>query len=121
MKTLQFTAQCDNKAELQDCKIAQNYVADLLARQLNQHGFETLPQSGAQIAVSVEDHPLPLSVSCESRDAEGRLVCEILSYPEEEQDWFDRIESQSLLNQLAQAVGQPLKQDENFTAFEWKN
>lgn len=121
MKTLQFTAQCDNKAELQDCKIAQDYVADLLARQLNQHGFETLLQSGAQIAVSVEDHPLPLSVSCESRDAKGRLVCEILSYPEEEQDWFDRIESQSLLNQLAQAVEQTLKQDENFTAFEWKN
>jgi hypothetical protein len=47
-------------------------------------------------------------------------VCEIASYPDEEQDWLDRIAERSLLNQLAQAVETTLKTDKSFTEFEWK-
>ena len=45
----------------------------------------------------------------------------LASYPDEEQDWLDRITEQSLLNQLAQAVEASLKEQESFSEFEWKN
>lgn len=51
----------------------------------------------------------------------AHLICEIASYPDEEQDWLDRITEQSLLNQLAQAVEASLKEQESFSEFEWKN
>ncbi|WP_407307787.1 hypothetical protein [Acinetobacter sp.] len=125
MKKLQFTANCDNhnhgSQQLDDCHVTQKYVTDLLSKQLVQYGFQTLPQSGDQIAVSVDNQSLPLSVTCQSHDAEGHLVCEITSYPDEEQDWLDRITEQSLLNQLAQAVEASLKEQESFSEFEWKN
>ena len=120
MKTLQFTANCENNTEVNDCAVAQKQVTQLLATKLAQFGFETLSQSGDHIAVSVERHELPLAVSCQSRDETGHLVCEISSYPAEEQDWLDRITEQSLLNQLAQAVESTLKADQTFSNFEWK-
>ncbi len=48
-------------------------------------------------------------------------MCEIASYPDEGQDWLDRIAERSLLNQLAQAVENTLKTDKNFTEFKWSN
>lgn len=45
------------------------------------------------------------------------MVCEISSYPAEEQDWLDRITEQSLLNQLAQAVETTLKKPASFFGF----
>jgi hypothetical protein len=48
------------------------------------------------------------------------MVCEISSYPAEEQDWLERITEQSLLNQLAQAVESALKTEDSFGHFEWK-
>nr|ART89878.1 hypothetical protein [uncultured bacterium] len=48
-------------------------------------------------------------------------MCEISSHPEEEQDWFSRIEMQSVIKQLAQAVENTLKQDKSFAEFEWKS
>ena len=86
---------------------------------MGQYGFQTLSQSGDQVAVSVDNQSLPLSVTCQSHEAEGHLVCEITSYPDEEQDWLDRITEQSLLNQLAQAVENTLKEDESFSEFKW--
>ena len=123
MRKLQFTANCEKHDHVsqqpKDCHVTQEYVADLLSKELGQYGFQTLSQSGDQVAVSVDNQSLPLSVTCQSHDAEGHLVCEITSYPDEEQDWLDRITEQSLLNQLAQAVENTLKEDESFSEFKW--
>lgn len=125
MRKLQFTANCEkhNHASLQtgDRHVTQEYVADLLSKELGEYGFQTLSQSGDHVAVSVDNHSLPLSITCQGHDQDGHLVCEITSHPDEDQDWLDRITEQSLLNQLAQAVENTLKQDEAFSEFEWKD
>ena len=121
MRKLQFTAQHGQQHSLNDNAVVQKQVQQLLVQKLGQFGFETLPQSGDQVAVSVDNHTLPLSITCQGHDNEGNLVCEIASYPDEEQDWVDRIAERSLLNQLAQAVENTLKTDKSFTEFEWKN
>lgn len=120
MKTLKFTADCDPNDKDNACLAAQAQVTQLLAEKLAHLGFETLSQSDTHIAVSVEQHALPLAVSCHRQGAFGHLVCEIRSYPEEGQDWLDRITEQSLLNQLAQAVESSLKTEQKFTQFEWE-
>ncbi len=121
MRKLQFTASCGHdQAETASCTAAQKQVKDLLVSKLGDYGFETLPQSDERVAVTVDDHALPLSITCEGHDDEGNLVCEITSYPDEDQDWLDRIAEQSLLNQLAQAVENTLKKDEAFSQFHWK-
>ena len=121
MKTLQFTAQCMTPQAVADTRAAQQQVTRLLTEKLAQYGFEALSQSGGQIAVMVEQHELPLSVSCEAEEGNSQhLVCSITSYPEEEQDWLERITEQSLLNQLAQAVEQSLKEEQHYSQFEWK-
>lgn len=124
MRTLQFTANCEKHNHVtspaNDCHVTQEYVADILSKALGQYGFQTLSQSGDQVAVSVDNQSLPLSITCHSHDAEGHLVCEITSYPDEDQDWLDRITEQSLLNQLAQAVENTLKEDESFSEFKWQ-
>lgn len=119
MKKLQFTANCEKDAAINSLE-TQTQVAELLAGKLEQYGFQTLSQSGDQIAVSVDNHELPLSVTCQGQDDSGHFVCEITSYPDEDQDWLDRITEQSLLNQLAQAVENTLKEEENFCKFQWK-
>lgn len=120
MRILQFIAQCEQHQQADRCALAQHQITQLLAQQLEHYGFQTLSQSGHQIAVSVEDHTLPLAVTCQSQNDEGYVVCEISSYPEEEQDWLDRITEQSLLNQLAHAVEAALKTNAAFSQFEWK-
>ena len=121
MRKLQFAADCKHQAETDGRCAAQKQVADLLVSRLGQYGFKTLPQSGDQVAVSVDNHALPLSITCQGHDQDGQLVCEITSYPDEGQDWLERIAEQSLLNQLAQAVENTLKEDESFSKFQWKN
>lgn len=122
MRKLKFNADCEKHghADSKACHVTQGYVADLLSKKLGQYGFQTLPQSGDHIAVSVDDKSLPLSVTCQSKNEDGHMVCEITSYPDENQDWLDRITEQSLLNQLAQAVENTLKDNEEFSNFEWK-
>lgn len=120
MRKLQFTAQHGQQHSLNDSSMVQKQVQALLVQKLGQFGFETLPQSGDQVAVSVDNHTLPLSITCQGHGGDGNIVCEIASYPDEEQDWVARIAERSLLNQLAQAVENTLKTDENFSAFEWK-
>lgn len=119
MRKLQFVANCEIKAQLEDSKEVQSYVADILAKNLGKHGFEALAQSGAQVAVSVDQHTLPLAVSCESQSEDGHLVCTIISYPDENQDWLERVTEQSLLNQLASAVESTLKEHQDLSQFEW--
>lgn len=127
MRKLQFTAHCEKhnlaSAQSNDCDTTQAYVADLLAQQLEQYGFKTqnICTDSKQLSVSVENHPLPLSVTCRKKSENGLLMCEISSHPEEEQDWFSRIEMQSVIKQLTQAVENTLKQDKSFAEFEWKS
>ena len=123
MRKLQFSANCATHThpDSNACHVTQGYVAELLSKKLSHYGFQTLSQSGDQIAVSVEDQTLPLSVTCQSLSTDGHMVCEITSHPEEEQDWLARITEQSLLNQLAQAVENTLKDNSEFSDFEWKN
>ena len=119
MRTLQFIAHCETAPHLHDDMAVSKQVTQLLAEKLAEYGFETLSQSGEHIAVSVEQHELPLAVSCQHQTEQGHMVCEISSYPAEEQDWLDRITEQSLLNQLAQAVETTLKSQTHFSNFEW--
>lgn len=124
MRKLQFNANDQYRSDLSashHCHPTQQYVIELLSAQLRQYGFQTLSQSGEHIAISVDDHALPLSITCQSDDEAKSVQCQISSYPEENQDWVDRIAEQSLLNQLAQAVENTLKQDACFSAFEWKD
>lgn len=120
MRTLKFVANSEIQSEKKNNQEVQGYVAQLLTEKLSEHGFDTLAQSGAQVAVSVDDHALPLAVRCETPNEDGYLVCEISSYPDEEQDWLERITEQSLLNQLAQAVENTLKEDERLSQFKWE-
>ena len=119
MRKLQFTAHSDSN-RVESSADTQTQVAEFLASKLEKYGFQTLSQSGDQIAVSVDQHELPLSVMCQGKDEAGRLICEITSYPDEDQDWLDRITEQSLLNQLAQAVENTLKENESYSEFQWK-
>lgn len=48
-------------------------------------------------------------------------MCEISANPDEEQDWFEKIETQSIIRQLAQAVENSLKADQSFSEFVWKS
>jgi hypothetical protein len=127
MRKLQFSANCEQHnhavGQSDDCHVTQAYVAGLLAQQLEQYGFKTqnICDTSKQLSVSVEEHCLPLSVTCQQKNDHGLLICEIASHPEEEQDWFARIEMQSVIKQLAQAVENTLKQDGSFTDFKWKN
>ena len=124
MRKLQFTANCEkhNHAALQssDRHVTQEYVADLLSKELGEYGFQTLSQSGDHVAVSVDNHSLPLSITCQGHDQGGHLVCEINAHADEAQDWFTKIETQSVIKQLAQAVESSLKKDDAFSEFEWK-
>ena len=119
MRTLQFIAHCETAPHPHDDMAVSKQVTQLLAEKLAEYGFETLSQSGEHIAVSVEQHELPLAVSCQHQTEQGHMACEISSYPAEEQDWLDRITEQSLLNQLAQAVETTLKSQTHFSNFEW--
>lgn len=119
MRKLTFVANGKIQNQQKNSSEVQGYVTSLLTEKLTQYGFETLAQSGAQIAVTVDEHALPLLISCESRSADGHIVCEISSYPDENQDWLDRIAERSLLSQLAQAVESTLKDEKTLSHFEW--
>lgn len=114
MRKLQFTI--NNQSQQQ---ATQTDVAQILAKDLNQFGFQT-SQKDAQVAIRVDNSQLPLSVACQDYDQDGHLLCEISSNPAEDQDWLDRITERSLLNQLAQAVENTLKKHEQFDNFKWK-
>lgn len=119
MRKLSFVASRDIIDQEKNCNDVEQYITQLLTEKLTQQGFETLAQSGAQVAVAVDQRELPLSISCASPQEDGHMVCEISSYPDENQDWLARISERSLLNQLAQAVENTLKDDQRLTGFHW--
>ena len=124
MRTLQFTANCENHLQ-QDtqcnaCHVTQEYVTDLLSKQLSQYGFKAeTTNSEEKLAVSVENHPIGLGVNCHLNE-DGLLTCEISAHADEEQVWFKKIATQSMIKQLANAVENTLKEDQAFSGFEWK-
>ena len=126
MRTLQFTANCENHINTQGieknaCHVTQDYVTDLLSKSLKEYGFKTeATYSEENIAVSVENHPVGLGVHCHLND-DGVLTCQISAHADEEQVWFKKIATQSMIKQLANAVENTLKKDDTFSGFEWKN
>lgn len=123
MRKLQFLADCQKHShakEKESCHVTQSYVTHLLSNQLQAYGFNTKEDEQQKIAVSVEDHPVSIGVNCSVKDQNGLLVCEISAYADEEEDWFSRIETQSVIKQLSQAVEHTLKKDDSFSDFEWK-
>lgn len=123
MKKLQFIADCQKHSHVKEsetCHVTQTYVTQLLSTELKQYGFNTKEEAEQKIAVSVEDHPVAIGVNCSVKGQNGLLVCEISAYADEEEDWFSRIETQSVIKQLSQAVEHTLKKDESFSDFEWK-
>lgn len=124
MRTLQFTANCDNhiKTDAQGnaCHVTQAYVTDLLSKQLSEYGFKAeTTTTEDNLAVSVENHPIGLGVHCHLNN-EGVLTCQISAHADEEQVWFKKIETQSMVKQLANAVENTLKKDDAFSGFQWK-
>ncbi|AWL28679.1 hypothetical protein DJ533_08930 [Acinetobacter defluvii] len=125
MRTLQFTANCENHVKNAEhganrCHVTQEYVTDLLSKQLVQYGFKAQATTSEEnLAVTVENHPVGLGVNCRLNE-EGLLTCQISAHVDEQQVWFKKIETQSMINQLANAVENTLKQDEAFSGFEWK-
>ena len=124
MRKLQFLANCETHSHpnaSNSCHITQAYVTDLLSKQLKNYGFTAEEKKKKKLQVSVEDHPVAIGVNCSVKDENGLLVCEITAHANEEQDWFSRIETQSVIKQLSQAVENTLKEDQSFTEFEWKS
>ena len=124
MRTLQFTANCDKhiKTDAQGnaCHVTQAYVTDLLSKQLSEYGFKAeTTTTEDNLAVSVENHPIGLGVHCHLNN-EGVLTCQISAHADEEQVWFKKIETQSMVKQLANAVENTLKKDDAFSGFQWK-
>lgn len=124
MRTLQFTANCENHVKSNThgnvCHVTQEYVTDLLSKQLTEYGFKVeTTQSKENLAVSVANHPIDLGVNCQLND-DGLLSCEISAHADEEQAWFKKIETQSMIKQLANAVENALKQNDTFSGFQWK-
>ncbi|MBP8005986.1 MAG: hypothetical protein KAZ18_03705, partial [Acinetobacter sp.] len=73
------------------------------------------------IEVCIDNHQLPLSILCSQQDTEGHILCEISANPQQEQVWFEKIETQSIIRQLAQAVENSLKAEHSFSQFVWKS
>ena len=125
MRTLQFTANCENHVNTQGieknaCHVTQDYVTDLLSKSLTEYGFKAeTTHSEENIAVSVENHPVGLGVHCHLND-DGVLTCQISAHADEEQVWFKKIATQSMIKQLANAVENTLKKDDTFSGFQWK-
>lgn len=123
MRKLQFIADCEKHSHTQvdACHATQGYVTDLLSKELTNYGFQVSPEANPeQLALQVEDHPIGLGVNCSVKNENGLLVCEISAHVDEAQDWFAKIETQSVIKQLAQAVENTLKEDQSFSDFHWK-
>ena len=117
MRTLQFTANCENHVNTQGieknaCHVTQDYVTDLLSKSLKEYGFKTeATYLEENIAVSVENHPVGLGVHCHLND-DGVLTCQISAHADEEQVWFKKIATQSMIKQLANAVENKRKHEQ---------
>lgn len=121
MRTLQFEIRHPEDTALQ--QLNQEKVVSLLFKNLNQSGFDlSLPAySTNTFVVALKEKQLPIEVQCQEQ-ANGTLVCSIQPHPlEEELDWFDRIEAQSMVKQLASAVENILTEQEQIQNIEWKH
>lgn len=123
MKKLAFTAHCHQDHNNQDqSPVTQQYVAELLRKNLTQYGFDThAHEQPSELSVTVEDHPVAIGVNCKEQDEQGMLSCEINVKADQEQDWFTKIETQSIVKQLAHAVENSLKSDPSLGVFQWRD
>lgn len=125
MKKLQFMSHHPHNQSMADREalMTQEYVAALLFKQLGDYGFDAqqIDHADQNVAVRIINQRLPLSVICQSSDATGQMMCEISADRNEQQDWFEKIEMQSVMRQLAHAIENSLKSDHYFSCFEWKN
>jgi hypothetical protein len=125
MKTLQFIADCPKHGVIDhppnECYITQEYVAALLYKQLEQyfdaehirHEHEKLKYASIIINYLCQSYVL--------NKKQKDISCEISANPQQEQAWFERIETQSIIRQLAQAVENSLKAEHSFSQFVWKS
>ncbi len=122
MRQLQFYANHKEHSQVDQASDAtQKYVTSLLSSKLLDYGFHTNEdQSLDRVEIHVEDHPVALSVQCDQADEQGHLVCRIHAHADEDQPWFTKIETQSVIKQLAHAIENTLKDDDSFSEFEWK-
>ncbi|MDQ9832197.1 hypothetical protein [Acinetobacter soli] len=125
MKKLQFMSHHPHNQSManREALMTQEYVAALLFKQLGDYGFDAqqIDHADQNVAVRIINQRLPLSVICQSSDATGQMMCEISADRNEQQDWFEKIEMQSVMRQLAHAIENSLKSDHYFSCFEWKN
>ena len=125
MKKLQFMSHHPHNQSManREALMTQEYVAALLFKQLGDYGFDAqqIDHADQNVAVRIINQRLPLSVICQSSDATGQMMCEISADRNEQQDWFEKIEMQSVIKQLGQAIETTLKNDESFSQFEWKS
>lgn len=104
----------------QQVPVTQQYVAELLSKKLSEYGFETESTQGADwVSVHVDDHPVALGVSCRAQE-NGQLMCEINVQSDEDQGWFSKIETQSIVKQLTHAVENSLKADPAIKVGQWQ-
>ncbi len=121
MRTLQFSANCTKHSQVDHVNHAtQEYVATLLSKKLTTYGFETQHSTSAEkVEVRVAENPLAITVECDLADENGYMICRINAHAEEQQPWFKKIETQSMIKQLAHAVENTLKDDDAFSEFKW--
>ena len=123
MRTLEFQIACQNQQQGNE-QSTEQFVVTLLFKQLNQQGFDlTLPAYATnRITVGLNEKQLPIEVKCQQSSEEGVLDCAIRPQPnDDELDWFERIEAQSMIKQLAQAVENILNEQPSIQALTWKN
>lgn len=119
MRTLKFTVdrQIHNQQHQHN---TQAYIQQVLCQQLGDFGFSLshLTHQHGQLAIQVEHNQIELNIQCQ--DVEQHVSCMISAHANEEQDWFGKIETQSVIKQLAQTVETTLKKEQGFAQFEWK-
>ena len=127
MRTLQFIADCPKHGIMDhaanECYLTQEYVAALLYKQLEHYGFDAqhIRHEHEKVEVYINNHHLPISILCSQQNSDGHILCEITANPQTEQAWFEKIETQSIIRQLAQAVERSLKTEQHFSQFIWKS
>lgn len=121
MRKLQFIAQCKHASNAVNlCHLTQDYVTNLLLDHLVIHGFKTVLDRNTQnIDIRVDDNQIRLSVECEQSHQHGQLFCHIHAHTDEEQAWFKKIETQSMVKQLANAIENTLNHDDSISDLKW--
>lgn len=124
MRKLNFTVDSNHQRFTQENNyVLHHFITDLLSDQLIGYGFKTekIKNQEGHLAIQVESNPIELIVHCQDQNQQGLTPCAISAHANEEQEWFAKIETQSVIKQLAQAVEETLKKENGFASFVWQN